>query len=257
MIFYFLSKFLPLIFSPIGITFIFLLLFIFKNSRKFVYSAIVFLYFFSVGIVSNFFLIIVEYPWERVRIEKIDFADAIVVLSDGGKIKPPGDTNIIEWSDPDRFDAGIRLFKADKAKKIIFTGGINPFYKNIPPEGDIHMNRAKKLGLKDEDFATTNNVNNTFQEAIQIKSLLKSQNKFEQKKIILVTSAFHMNRAKNIFEKQNFLVTPFPVDFKGNKNYFKDSIFSPYKFIPNSGSLNDSSIAIREIIGRIFYRIFK
>jgi len=257
LIFYFLSKFIPLIFSPIGIVFILLLLFLFNDSRKLIYSSIFFLYIFSSGYVSNFFLKLVEYPWERINIAEIDYADAIVVLSDGGKSSPPGNTNIIEWSDPDRFDAGIELFKKGKAKKIFFTGGINPYNKTLPPEGDVHKQRAKKLGLNENNFTSTSNVNNTFQEAIKIKILLESGYNFEQKKIILVTSAFHMNRAKKVFEKQNFVVTPFPVDFKSKKNYYRESFYSPYKFIPNSQSLNDSSLAIREIIGRIFYHFFK
>ena len=34
--------------------------------------------------------------------------------------------------------------------------------------------------------------------------------------ILLVTNAYHMNRAKKTFERQNFKVNPYPVDFKTN-----------------------------------------
>ena len=44
------------------------------------------------------------------------------------------------------------IYKAGKAKKIFFTGGINPYDKTLPPEGDIHIKRAKRMGLKNEDF---------------------------------------------------------------------------------------------------------
>ena len=71
------------------------------------------------------------------------------------------------------------------------------------------------------------------------------------KQILLVTSAFHMNRAKKLFERQGFIIHPFPVDFKTSTiSTWKN----PSKWIPNAQSLSMSSIAIREIIGRVVYK---
>ena len=78
---------------------------------------------------------------------------------------------------------------------------------------------------------------------------------YKQKNIILVTSAFHMHRAKRIFEKEGFIVKAFPVDFKSNKN-LKQILSYPITWFPSSINLYKSSIAIRELIGRTFYRIF-
>ena len=69
--------------------------------------------------------------------------------------------------------------------------------------------------------------------------------------ILLVTSAFHMKRAKKIFERQGFLVYPFPVDFKTSTI---SRWQSPYQWIPNSESLNKTSRALRELLGRSIYR---
>ena len=50
--------------------------------------------------------------------------------------------------------------------------------------------------------------------------------------ILLMTSAYHMKRAKKTFERQNFKVNPYPVDFKTNpKNV---TLKNPSKSIPNS-----------------------
>ena len=70
-----------------------------------------------------------------------------------------------------------------------------------------------------------------------------------------MTSAFHMKRAKRVFERQGISVVPYPVDFKVNKSFFT-SLQNPLIWIPNSDSLNRSTNAIREIIGRIIYRAF-
>ena len=69
--------------------------------------------------------------------------------------------------------------------------------------------------------------------------------------ILLVTSAFHMQRAKKKFERQGFFVHPFPVDFKTTKF---SRWQSPYQWIPNAKSLHRSSQALREILGRTIYR---
>jgi uncharacterized SAM-binding protein YcdF (DUF218 family) len=60
-----------------------------------------------------------------------------------------------------------------------------------------------------------------------------------------------MQRSKYLFEKQGFNVIPYPVDFKSSNS--KISIMS---FLPNLGSLNKTSLFIRENIGRLYYKLF-
>ena len=74
--------------------------------------------------------------------------------------------------------------------------------------------------------------------------------------ILLVTSAFHMKRAKKIFEKQGFIVQPFPVDFKSRGKWAGESAKDLTLWIPNANHLASSSAALRELIGRIIYRAF-
>tara|TARA_Y200000002_G_scaffold358038_1_gene341057 strand:- start:454 stop:1026 length:573 start_codon:yes stop_codon:yes gene_type:complete len=185
----------------------------------------------------------------------LNTADGIVVLS-GGIDLAPGKSKIIEWGDPDRFHAGIELYRAKKSNKLIFTGGVNLFTSNLPPEGQIYIKEAISMGIPSEDLFTTYPVSNTFEEAKAIKRLLFKEIKSSQKKIILVTSAFHMKRAKKVFEREGMNVSPYPVDFKSNGN-FNSSLLNPLKWIPSSSSLDSSSLAIREIIGRIIYQAWR
>ena len=166
---------------------------------------------------------------------------------------PPGNTKIIEWYDPDRFLAGIDLYKANKSNRLIFTGGINPLSSDLPPEGDIYIKEAISMGLPKEDLFTTYPVNNTLQEAKAIKKLLNDElPPLIQNRIILVTSAFHMKRAKKVFENEGISVQPYPVDFKSNKSFFS-LLRNPLSWMPSSSSFNKSSRAIREIFGRFIY----
>ena len=91
----------------------------------------------------------------------------------------------------------------------------------------------------------TKKVQNTYEEANAIYHLIDSKSK-----IILVTSAFHMKRAEFLFKKHNFNVFPYPVDFKSKNN--KITILD---FIPSAGSLSRSSFVIREVLGRMYYRV--
>tara|TARA_Y100000813_G_C24152188_1_gene347682 strand:+ start:1590 stop:1919 length:330 start_codon:yes stop_codon:yes gene_type:complete len=109
------------------------------------------------------------------------------------------------------------------------------------------------MGIPPKDLYKTSPVVNTFQEAKAIKKLLNKEIIADQKKIILVTSAYHMKRAKKVFEKEGIIVFPFPVDFKSNKSLIS-SLSNPLKWIPSASYLAQSSSAIREIIGRIIYR---
>jgi len=177
------------------------------------------------------------------------------VLSSGRKM-PLGNTNVIEWEDPDRFIAGIELYKSGKAEKLIFTGGLNPFSKDLPPEGDIYVKEAISIGIPYKDLLTTYPVFNTSQEAKAIKKLLNQEIPLKPKRIILVTSAFHMKRAKAIFEKEGIYVQPFPVDFKSSKN-FNLIFLNPLSWLPSANSLQITSAAFREMIGQIFYGVWK
>ena len=252
---YLLSKFLPLIFSPLGIVLLLLLIFIFTKRKKFIYSAFFLLFAFSNGILTEGLLRYLEYPWVRQDYKDLKYSDGIVVLSSGRHL-PPGNSKIIEWYDPDRFISGVNLYKANKSNKLIFTGGANPYASNIPPEGDIYIKEAISMGIPKENLFTTGPVFNTLQEAKAINKLLNNEFNSSQKKIILVTSAFHMKRAKKLFEREGMNVIPYPVDFKSSKN-FVSKLITPIQWMPSANNLSASSMAVREIIGRIIYRVEK
>lgn len=68
-------------------------------------------------------------------------------------------------------------------------------------------------------------------------------------KIGLITSGYHMKRSYRVFSKYFKNIVPFPSDY-----YSKPSL-SISTFIPSSINLYRSSIAIRELVGNLWYRI--
>lgn len=237
---YFLSKALPLIFSPLGISILLLIIFTFKKKKRFVISSLTILIIFSTGIFANFLWILIEYPWKRIEINSLKNANAVIVLSG--------------YNLSTRFTSGIKIYEGKKAKKIIFTNGKNPYSQNPSPKGNVYIKKAKSIGIPIDDIYTTYPVLNTFQEAKAINYLIKNNVDLKKENIILVTSAFHMKRAKKIFEREGIIVQPFPVDFINFE--FRKTLSNPLEWLPSYRNLGKSSIAFREIIGRIVYRVW-
>ena len=237
---------------PLGISFLVLFLSLRKQSRVSIISVLIFLWTFSIGSISQLLWKWIEHPWERIAEEQASTADVIVVLSSNERHIVPGKAQILEWRDPDRFFAGIKLFQEEKAPKLFFTGGTSPYKNNIQTQGDLFKKEAINLGIPSNAISTTGAVLNTREEAIAIRKSLVEKNL--QTEILLVTSAFHMKRAQRQFERQGFIVHPFPVDFKSGNVSKHWTWKNPYNWMPNAGSLSKSSVALRELIGRIIYR---
>ena len=65
--------------------------------------------------------------------------------------------------------------------------------------------------------------------------------------LILVTSAYHMYRAKRFFEKQGFIVIPYKVDYKSSGN----QSINVLDFLPSSDNLKTTETGIRKIFVRL------
>ena len=157
-----------------------------------------------------------------------------------------GDSTYIEWGDPDRFFGGIALFKAGKAQKLVFTGGKMPWDKAKKTEGAVLKEYAISNGIPAEMIFVTKDVENTADEAVVVKELISPS-----KRIILVTSAYHMYRARRLFEKQGFIVIAYKVDYKTSRNN-KTTLID---FLPSAGNIELTETGIKEIIGRLFYLV--
>jgi uncharacterized SAM-binding protein YcdF (DUF218 family) len=152
------------------------------------------------------------------------------------EINEVGDSTYVEWGDPDRFFGGIALIKAGKAQKLVFTGGKMPWDKAKKTEGEVLKDYAISNVIPSEKIFVPKNVENTAEEAVAVKELISPS-----KRIILVTSAYHMYRAQRLFEKQGFEVMPCKVDYKTERNKATTII----DFLPSANSLKLTETGIR------------
>lgn len=245
----YIHKILPYALYPI--TFIILLLVwaVFFKKRLPVIVALFLLVVTSSPIISNRLVQYLERDELRKSPADMQKADAIVVLS--GMIGPiQGSQGLIyEWGDPDRFFGGIELIKAGVAPKIIFTGGKLPWQsKETKPEGEILSQYATDWGIPASQIFITKDVQNTKDESVAVKEVLANSN---LRKIILVTSAFHMPRSKRLFENEGIEVQTYPVDYK-----LGVSELTPMSFLPSADAFSNFQFAWRELIGRLYYSIW-
>jgi uncharacterized SAM-binding protein YcdF (DUF218 family) len=218
-----------------------------KRKSIFIWLAIMLFYLLSTPIISDEIFRYVEKEQAIKDIKSIPNADAIVVL--GGMFNyvktETGGKN--EWSDPDRFYGGIALYKAGKATQLIFTGAKMPWAeKDQETEGGSLKRYAIEMGVPDSVIKISGLVTTTEDESNEVKKLLPNA-----KSIILVTSAYHMPRSKSLFERKGFNVIAFPVDSKVGIGQT-----TLLDYLPNADSFSNSETAIRELIGRNFYRFF-
>ena len=219
--------------------------FFFKR-RIFVFLAFIVLIVSSNPIVGNYLMQKLEYPYKPTFSYSISKADAIVVLSGVLKKIEIENNTKYEFAEANRFLSSIDLINQKKANKLIYTSGKIPWIENRKPESYILKNKAISLGVPEAKILVTENVINTYEESIAVTKLIPKNSS-----IILVTSAFHMDRSKYLFEKNGFDVTPFPVDFRSSATNI--SIFS---FLPSLVAMKKVSRFIKENIGRLYYRLF-
>jgi uncharacterized SAM-binding protein YcdF (DUF218 family) len=70
-------------------------------------------------------------------------------------------------------------------------------------------------------------------------------------RVLLVTSAFHLPRARRSFERQGLQVQPAPTGFMG----YAGGGFEPLHLLPDGEALRVSHIALRELAARLWYRL--
>lgn len=175
-----------------------------------------------------------------------EHVDGIILL--GGFIWAEGSDihGQIQVSDKaDRFFAFATLAQKYPDAKLLFTGGSgNPRRQDVR-EADLVRQLWIDLGYDPARVIWERDSRNTYENAVFSKKLAQPQ---PGEKWVLVTSALHMPRSVAIFEKQDWQVIPYPVDY-----ITTDGSLWRYEF-----SVTDNlwrlAAALKEIIGKIAYQ---
>ena len=240
----YLNKLLPLIVSPLVLTLLLVIIGTLTRRRWITFSGVLLLYCASAPFIAHPLFRYAENHAIKKSPQDVPRADAIVVL--GGMLRTVEATGgtATEWSNPNRFYGGIELYKLGKAEKLIFTGGKLPWETDSITEGEKLKQFALAQGVPAKDIVVTREVQNTEQEAAAVRDILKDG----KTSVLLVTSAFHMPRARQLFLQQGLTVIEYPADFKVTTN-----VTTLMDFLPDTEALSLTTLAAREKIGTIYY----
>jgi uncharacterized SAM-binding protein YcdF (DUF218 family) len=241
----YLHKIIPLFFSPLILFMALIFYGAYAKKKGACYTGITLLYLLSTPIVSDEIFRFTEDYAVKKTISTIPKANAIVVLSGTISHTKSEDGLVEQWGTPNRFFGGIALIKAQKSDQLIFTKALMPWSTSKTTEGDVLKKMALSLGVPEASIHLTKEVQNTRDEAVEVKAVLNIENP----EVILVTSAFHMARAKKLFEREGIRVIPYPVDFM-----VAIDATTPMDFLPNTHALWLTDTAVREFIGRLYYK---
>lgn len=171
-------------------------------------------------------------------------ADAIVILGGGTYFSAPeyagqdtiGEATLV------RLRYGAKL-QRETGKPILVTGG--------KPLGNSLSEAQQMRSSLEQDFRvpvrwTEDASDNTLENARYSFQILQ---KAGVKKIYLVTHAWHMTRAANVFRHAGFGVVEAPTAFT---THYQTGLLS---FLPSAGALQGSRVFVHEMIGTLWYRV--
>lgn len=246
----FLNKILPVFLLPIGATCLLLLVALWKRKRGPMLLALLILYGSSCPFVGNRLMGWLETRYPAVPVAAVEKADVIVVL--GGIFGPQVTTGFLpNISDTgERLEAGVVLTQGGAAPWLVFTGGKIPWEGRDKTEAEDSRAYVLTRGVPADKIVVTHEVGNTADEARVIADLMRER---QWRKIILVTTGWHMPRAAYQFKKAGVACVFFPVDFRTDAA----RPLTLLDFLPNGDALTKTETTLRECYGNIFYRLKK
>ncbi len=205
--------------------------------------AIGWLYLASTGIVADGLMASLEKDQRPKALSVIPEADVIVVL--GGATR--GDTHWSSLGDltaqADRLVHATELFKAGKAPRVLVSGGAP---RGARSEAELMEQLLSVMGVPRRAVLRESESRDTHDNARFSAILLRGKG---MKRILLVTSAFHMRRAQALFRAEGLDVIPAPTDFQR-------LVSEPPvpRWLPTVQDLHRSTLALREYAGYWVYR---
>jgi uncharacterized SAM-binding protein YcdF (DUF218 family) len=239
------------ILDPLFIVFVLLLISLvvfFLNCKKksdslMLVLCIILLYGSSIAPVSNYLCFYLEKDYIKSVKDSGKNIDAIVILGSGTK-------EIKSLKETFSGDAGyLRVLHAVEVYNKIHPGYFvcaGKGYGEVS-EAQTLAKLAEALGVPREKIKMESNSRNTGENASEVNKIFGSR----KINIGLVTSAFHMKRSEREFKKYFDRVTPLPAHYL----YSSPTGNMIVRYMPQSGELHKTSIALREIIAQLWYSI--
>jgi uncharacterized SAM-binding protein YcdF (DUF218 family) len=215
-----------------------------KSDSLILLLAIIFLYGASIAPVANHFCYYLEKDYIQKSADSLKSnVDVIVVLGSGTR-----EINSMK----ETFNTEMESARVTHAVAVYNKTGAKYFVCSGKSEGKISQAEAmaklaESLGVPGEKIKIEPNSRNTSENAVGVHEMFGNKNL----NIGLVTSAFHMARSEREFKKYFNNVQPLPAHYL----YSSPVGNAVLRYFPQSEELYKTSVAFREMVAQLWYRL--
>lgn len=220
-----------------------------KWGKRALWAGIGLLIFFTNPFISNLALIAWEPSFKS--FESIEAHEIGIVLTGVTNLSKTATDRTFFNKGADRITHALQLYNMGKIKKILITGGqgLNP--SNSQTEAEVLKRFLLMTGMPENNILIEDQSKNTAQNAQFTKEFLEKKGIDTNQEFMLITSAFHMYRAKGCFDQVGLKTETFPTDY-----YSHDVKYDlPSLLFPDSFSLEYWTKLFKEWIGIIVYKL--
>jgi len=214
-----------------------------KSGVLVLFLSIVLLYGASIFPVANYLCYYLEKDYIKSQSDARQNIDVLVVLGGGAHdINSLNNTFSSEVTSA-RLLSAVEVYNKKGAKYFVCMGkGSGKI-----TEAEVMTRLAEKLGIPKEKIRMEAKSINTWDSAVELNQMFANKNI----SIGLVTSASHLKRAEKEFKKYFNNVVPLPADY-----YYASSAENIFvKYAPQTRSLYKTSLALKEIVGQLWYSV--
>lgn len=214
-----------------------------KSDTLLLLLGIIFLYGAGIFPVANYLCYYLEKDYIRNQNAEMKNIDAIVVLGNGTK-----DINTLKETFSTetgylRLVHAVEVYHKTGARYFVCSGGGDGKIS----EAETMARLAERLGVPKEKIKMETRSDNTSENASELNKMMSDKNIH----IGLVTSAYHMKRSERELSKYFNNILPLPAHYlyespKGNV---------VRRYMPQAEELHKTSIAIKEIVGQLWYKL--
>ena len=242
-----LSKILSFLIKPIVWIFVLLIFAIAskqpKQRKRYLVLALIVFFFFS----NSFIVSKILNSYEAGYPKKGKY-DVGIVLGGFSGLNKRNNEIAFNWAG-DRLFQAIALYKKGQIKQILLSSGSANLVDRKIKEADLAIKYLKLIGIPDSAILIENQSRNTVENARYSLALIAKST--PKAKVLVITSAWHIPRAKLIFDKQaKQKIEYYPTNFSGDTEFDLSDFI-----IPDASALGTWEMLFKEWMGLAVDRI--
>ncbi|MCO6495852.1 MAG: YdcF family protein [Bacteroidetes bacterium] len=215
--------------------------------KRLIFISLILVFVFGNGVLVNEIGLLKENKWREAAKKYQTYPDTAVLL--GGFCYYNNELNRVEFSESsDRLFQILKLYQSHRIGTLIISGGSGSLRYPKEKEAIMVENYLREGQFRTDSLLIEAQSRNTYENAQFTKELIGLSNP----NILLVTSAFHMDRAMRVFSKAGFNPQPYPTNFIFEP--MRDYTFETF-ILPKAKNFEKWELLIKENVGSMVYRI--